>query len=205
MLAIGLLSMILAATSSVPLHAIDARPRLSLDLQRFGPTAQLLNGSILAASARSLQIVEKSGGTVSNSDQIVVSRLGDTFIFSIRTQSNREVSAVQISSDGRSLSNAAASATGQSVASVPVPYVRSFEALQKYYQAPGLLPKYVVDRDLANYDALIFRQGNTYHVDIVHHPSGMHRYLGCFDGSGYSANYIVDATTLRVAPGRTAC
>lgn len=169
-------------------------------------SAVLVNGAVVEAAAAALAALTPTGPPAAEADEMVVASDGRRIRFALRgaTEPQRVVQSNMVGRNFVPVTGRTISSSEHPVAQLSVGQVRAAIAADAFLKEQDL-PASVTERNLADYDVLIFERPDGYHVEFTHHHKGLVTSNGCEDGSGgYGGGYLVRPQTflVTVEPGR---
>ena len=201
----------LCMTAVLPLIAnagqVTAKPATTtLRASDYGPNAYFINGSILTSAFLALEAVERNkGGSADNGWLMRMSDDGQYFTVA-PSSNNPNTVTVQVVNGQTSLVNSSLMPPAGAI--IDLGALRAIQAAYNFFQTQTGLPP-GGDRALSSYDVLVHpSKAGQYHaryagklfVWLLHHqdPNVRSTFAGCFDGSGYEKEYLVDPGTFAV-------
>ncbi|HET9394114.1 MAG TPA: hypothetical protein VFO29_11425 [Candidatus Rubrimentiphilum sp.] len=198
-------------TAVLPLTAnasqVTAKPaRTTLRASEYGPNAYFINGSILTNAFLALAAVEHDKGALADNGWLM-QMTDDGRYFNAAPSSNDPIAVTVQVIDGRA-SLVVSSMMPPASATIDLGALRAIRAAYNFFQTQTGLPP-GGDRALSSYDVLVHpskagqynaRYAGKLFVWLLHHkdPNVRSTFAGCFDGSGYEKEYLVDPGTFAV-------
>ena len=189
---------ILLLFSSIASKAsIQQSPTDQTNLSRLSPDAQRISGSVFLNSFTALDTAEKTLGHLDSRTIVIASVDGRRFRISPPLGVHAAAQSIIVSNSSASMSRSEEQIQGATVTTT-IGKVRGVRVAYQAFEVKIGLPKNV-DRDLHDYDVLIYTEGDHYFVGFHHrHLPGPFGWAGCYDGVGYNAGYEVNIATLAV-------
>lgn len=203
------LSAALALPATAYANQVTVKPmRTTLRASDYGPNAYFINGSVLPNAFVALDAVDGNKGKSADSGWLM--SLSDDGQYFTAGPSQNNPNAVTVQVTGGRASVVSNSLMPPAAVTVNFAALRAIRAAYAFFQAQNVQPP-GGDRALSEYDVLVHPyKTDQYHVHyagrlfvwLLHHRdlNVRNTFAGCFDGSGYDEQYVVDPGTLDVIP-----
>ena len=210
--AVALGAVALSASLALPATAyanpVTAKPLQNLSASDYGASAYFINGSVLPNAFAALDAVESNKGKSADNGWLM--SLSDDGQYFTAGPAQNGPNAVTVQVTGGRASVVSSSLMPPVAATVDFASLRAIRAAYGFFQTQTGLPP-GGDRSLSGYDVLVHPyKTDKYHVHyagrlfvwLLHHRdlNVRNTFAGCFDGSGYDEQYVVDPGTLNVIP-----
>jgi hypothetical protein len=186
----------LACTLTATAQQVSGKPQNQLDTSVHGSRAQLVNGALLFNALAALDSLEEKAPTsLQPTDIMLMGADGHIFQVVSGAKTNSYGMAASVDRDGKA-SVSSATQPVEAQVSMSLDKLRAIGAANQFFLAKQKMQS-GASRDIKNYDILVYpKDGSHYVVAFLHHrPQGIATWSGCYDGSGYNAQYLVDSLT----------